>query len=55
CAKVCPVNAIEMVEKGVNDKGRPIVRPSISVDKCISCSNCVDACPKSALEIKEVL
>lgn len=55
CAKVCPVNAIEMVEKGVNEKGRPIVRPVIDMHKCISCNNCVDDCPKDALKIKEVL
>lgn len=55
CAKVCPVGAIEMVEKGVNDKGKPIVRPVIDNDKCIGCSNCVLDCPKDALEILEVL
>jgi NADH-quinone oxidoreductase subunit I/NAD(P)H-quinone oxidoreductase subunit I len=55
CAKVCPVNAIEMEEKGVNDKGRPILRPKIDTGKCICCSNCVDDCPKGALAIKEVL
>ena len=55
CAKVCPVNAIEMVEKGVNDKGRPILRPIIDNAKCISCKNCVLDCPKDALVIKEVL
>ena len=56
CAKVCPVNAIEMVEKGTNEKtGKPILRPVIDNSKCICCSNCVDDCPKDALEIKEVL
>ena len=55
CAKVCPVDAIEMVEKGVNDKGRPILRPIIDNGKCISCKNCVLDCPKDALVIKEVL
>ena len=55
CAKVCPVNAIEMVEKGVNDKGKPILRPVIDNSKCICCSNCVIDCPKDALQIKEVL
>ena len=44
-----------MEEKGVNDKGRPILRPKIDTSKCICCSNCVDDCPKSALAIKEVL
>ena len=49
CAKVCPVGAIVMVEKGTNEKtGKPILRPDC-------CSNCVDDCPKDALEIKEVL
>lgn len=56
CAKVCPVTAITMVEKGKNEKtGKPILRPAVDGDKCISCSNCVDACPKAALYIKEVL
>lgn len=54
CAKVCPTSAINMVEKGTNDKGRPILRPSIDNDKCVCCSNCVDVCPKDALEIMEV-
>ena len=56
CAKVCPVGAIVMVEKGTNEKtGKPILRPEIDNSKCICCSNCVDDCPKDALEIKEVL
>ncbi len=55
CSKVCPVNAVTMVEKGVNDKGKPIIRPEFDNSKCISCRNCVDACPKDALEMKEVL
>ena len=56
CAKVCPVAAIEMVEKGTNEKtGRPILRPVIDESKCICCNNCVDDCPKDALEMKEVL
>ncbi len=56
CAKVCPVTAIEMVEKGTNEKtGKPILRPVIDESKCICCNNCVDDCPKDALEMKEVL
>ena len=55
CAKVCPVDAIAMVEHGKNDKGRPILWPEINSEKCISCNNCIDACPKSALKMKEVL
>ena len=55
CAKVCPVNAINMVEHGTNAKGRPILWPEINNETCICCENCVDACPKDALHIKEVL
>jgi NADH-quinone oxidoreductase subunit I/NAD(P)H-quinone oxidoreductase subunit I len=55
CAKVCPVGAVTMVEKGVNDKGKPIVRPEFDNAKCIGCSNCIIDCPKDALELKEVL
>ncbi|AGI47228.1 Formate hydrogenlyase subunit 6/NADH:ubiquinone oxidoreductase 23 kD subunit (chain I) [Thermoplasmatales archaeon BRNA1] len=55
CSKVCPVNAITMVEHGVNAKGRPILWPEINSETCVSCSNCIDACPKSALSMKEVL
>ena len=55
CAKVCPVNAINMVEHGTNAKGRPILWPEVKSDVCVSCSNCIDACPKSALKMKEVL
>ena len=56
CAKDCPVHAIEMVEKGKNEKtGKPILRPVIGESKCICCNNCVDDCPKDALLMKEVL
>jgi len=43
-----------MVEHGTNAKGKPILWPEVSADKCVSCENCVNACPKSALHLKEV-
>ncbi len=55
CAKVCPVNAIEMVVVGKNDKGRDIKHPKIDNDACVCCENCVISCPKAALKIEEVL
>ncbi|MCL1811471.1 MAG: 4Fe-4S dicluster domain-containing protein, partial [Methanomassiliicoccaceae archaeon] len=55
CEKVCPVNAVTMVEHGVNDKGRPILYPEFNNDTCICCENCVEDCPKDALHINEVL
>lgn len=55
CAKVCPVNAIEMVVVGKNDKGRDIKHPKIDNDACVCCENCIISCPKAALKIEEVL
>jgi NADH-quinone oxidoreductase subunit I len=55
CEKVCPINCIEMVEVGVNEKGKPIKRPRFDYSKCVSCENCVLACPKDALKMKEAL
>ncbi|MDR2845868.1 MAG: 4Fe-4S dicluster domain-containing protein [Candidatus Methanoplasma sp.] len=55
CEKVCPVDAVKMVEHGVNEKGRPILYPEFDNIKCICCKNCVVDCPKDALRINEVL
>ena len=55
CAKVCPVNAIEMVVVGQNAKGRDIKHPKVDDKACVSCSNCIIACPKNALKMNEVL
>jgi NADH-quinone oxidoreductase subunit I/NAD(P)H-quinone oxidoreductase subunit I len=54
CAKDCPVDAVKMVEVGVNEKGRPIKRPVFDAEKCVSCETCVEVCPKDALTMKEV-
>jgi len=42
CQSACPVEAIEM-----NEKGEPI----ILLDKCIGCQKCVKICPAEALEM----
>jgi NADH-quinone oxidoreductase subunit I/NAD(P)H-quinone oxidoreductase subunit I len=55
CAKECPVEAVKMVEVGVNEKGRPIKRPVFDKEKCVSCETCVEVCPKDALKMGEVL
>ena len=44
-----------MKEFGVNEKGRPIKRPVIDKEKCVSCETCVEVCPKDALTMSEVL
>ncbi|NLI74395.1 MAG: 4Fe-4S binding protein [Euryarchaeota archaeon] len=55
CAKDCPVDAVTMVEVGVNERGRPIRKPVFDAEKCISCDTCVEVCPKDALTMKEAL
>ena len=55
CQRVCPVDAVERVEKGVNAKGRPKLVPVFDIEKCIVCNNCVIDCPKSVIHIEEVL
>jgi len=55
CAKVCPVNAIEMIVVGTNEKGREIKHPKVDSKICIACSNCILDCPKDALKMDEVL
>ncbi len=54
CEKVCPADAVTMVEVGKNEKGRPIKRPRFDPEKCVACEQCVDNCPKKAIEMKEV-
>jgi len=44
CAKICPVNAIEMV---TTDDGRK--KAYITPEKCIGCGVCVRHCPTSSL------
>jgi RnfABCDGE-type electron transport complex B subunit len=41
CARVCPVNAIEMAD------GLAIVHPEL----CIACGKCVAACPRNLIEM----
>jgi NADH-quinone oxidoreductase subunit I len=54
CEKVCPADAAHMEQKGVNEKGRPIKRPTFDQAKCVSCQMCMENCPKSAINMKEV-
>jgi NADH-quinone oxidoreductase subunit I len=54
CEKVCPAGAVEMYEKGKNEKGKPIRRPKFDPIKCVSCEQCVDNCPKECISMVEV-
>ena len=45
CVGVCDFDAIHMNEFGL---------PVVDIDKCTACGDCVEACPKSLLELRPV-
>ncbi|MCD6380818.1 MAG: NADH-quinone oxidoreductase subunit D [Candidatus Odinarchaeota archaeon] len=47
CAKICPNNAITMVDR--ERDGKKVKFPQIDYEKCCFCGLCVDICPKQAL------
>jgi len=51
CAKVCPVQCIEIVD--VEKIGRKM--PVIDLSICTSCGKCEEVCPENALEMKDKL
>lgn len=52
CAKVLPVSAIGLVGRGFRTEMRPAMNDPLVETNCVSCGNCVDACPTAALSIK---
>ena len=51
CARICPNNAIEMVEREYN--GRKVKFPQIDYSRCCFCGLCVDVCPRQALRFTQ--
>ncbi len=52
CAKICPNQAIEMVEAAEEDKEKyPKTYPKIDLGKCCFCGLCEDICPKDAIKL----
>ncbi|RLI17836.1 NADH-quinone oxidoreductase subunit D [Candidatus Bathyarchaeota archaeon] len=49
CSRVCPNNAITMVERERN--GKKVKYPQIDYRKCSFCGLCVDICPRKALQM----
>jgi formate hydrogenlyase subunit 6/NADH:ubiquinone oxidoreductase subunit I len=47
CERVCPANAIEMIE--VDEKKRPL----FMLDRCVFCYQCAESCPKDAIEFSK--
>lgn len=52
CAKICPNQAIEMVEIDEKYKDKyPKKYPKIDLGKCCFCGLCEDICPKDAIKL----
>ena len=47
CERVCPANAIEMIE--VDEKKYPLFK----LDRCVFCYECAVSCPKDAIEFSK--
>jgi len=47
CEKVCPANAIEMIE--VDEKKMPL----FMLDRCVFCYQCAESCPKDAIDFSK--
>lgn len=47
CERVCPANAIEMID--VEGKNMPL----FMLDRCVFCYQCAESCPKDAIEFSK--
>ncbi|MBN1163047.1 MAG: FAD-dependent oxidoreductase [Candidatus Krumholzibacteriota bacterium] len=52
CARVLPLSAIGLVGRGFRTEMRPAMNDPLVETSCVSCGNCVDACPTAALTVK---
>lgn len=52
CSQVLPVSALGLVGRGFRTEVRPAMNDPLVETNCVSCGNCVDACPTAALTVK---
>lgn len=52
CERVLPISALGLVSRGFVTEMRPAMNKPLAETNCVSCGNCVDACPVGSLTIK---
>ena len=52
CERVLPISALGLVGRGFRTEMRPAMNDPLVETSCVSCGNCVDACPTAALTVK---